>query len=399
MAKRPQPDNADEQDESTSNKKLRRASLDSVSEPLAALRTHAKDLIRCLKPLRKPEDAPSDDQLELLISLSKTLLPVFQSLANNESGSRHETAEPGLGASKLAAPAATTERPAIGALPPLGSITAWMPDDIPESLPRLPALTDPVLAKAALTHKGLNNGNSDQNYEVLEFLGDAFICHASSEFIMQTFPHLSPGRASQLRERLVRNSTLAQYTLQYGLDKRAFLPPEFSQEVRSGGSRVKDHEREKVMGDLFEAYIGALIRSGPDGVTRTLNWLKPLWSMNISKEIRAEYRRDASLNPSVPPKVRLSQAILCPGVKIRYDDMPGKAKVDKNNNLPLCTVGVYVDAWGKSELLAQASALSRKDAGNKAAELALANRKRVQFYIDKKKALYAAREMQEEAGI
>src|SRR3569833_3408178 len=158
MAKRPQPDKADEQDESTSYKKLRRASLDSVSEPLAALRTHAKDLIRCLKPLRKPEDAPSDDQLELLISQSKTLLPVFQSLANNERLSRHETAEPGLDASKLADPAATTERPAIGALPPLVSISAWMSDDIGESLPRLPAQWEPGLAMAALTHLGLNYG-------------------------------------------------------------------------------------------------------------------------------------------------------------------------------------------------------------------------------------------------
>jgi len=245
------------------------------------------------------------------------------------------------------------------------------------------------------------------SYENLEFLGDSFIYHVASEYISQTFPRMSPGRCSQMRERLLRNSNLSQYSLLYGLDKRADFPAEFFGEGRVGGTRAGNKERVKVLGDVFESYVGALVHCDPQGAQRTSNWLKKLWSMTLAKEIRDEYRQKAQ-SLSIPeqgsadgggetlrnPKVRFAEAIGCKGVAIHYTDITGKGKADKHHGLPLFTVGLYVDAWGKTEHLGTGSGLSKKEAGSKAALQALENKKALKFYTDKRAAYLAAQTVQ-----
>ncbi|CAK7230787.1 hypothetical protein SCUCBS95973_007691 [Sporothrix curviconia] len=175
-------------------------------------------------------------------------------------------------------------------------MSVWTVEDIPTNgYPPLPPIPDQHLEQMALTHSGKSGFT---NYETLEFLGDSFIYHAASEIITQTFPELTPGRKSQFREGLLRNSNLAKYTLHYGIDKRASLPPEFGDEPHTGGTKVAVKERQKVHGDLFEAYVGALIRARPppghgppgyDGVAVALRWLRSLWAMSLSREIERKY--------------------------------------------------------------------------------------------------------------
>ncbi|ERS95056.1 hypothetical protein HMPREF1624_08545 [Sporothrix schenckii ATCC 58251] len=350
-------------------------------------------------------------------------------------------------------------------------MTAWTVEDIPTEYPPLPPIPDEKLEQMALTHRGWNEV---ANYETLEFLGDAFIYYAASEIITQTFPHLTPGRKSQMREGLLRNSNLAQYTTHYGIEKRARLPAEFTDSAPARGTKAAAKEREKVNGDLFEAYVGALIRARPpaaanvpayNGVTIALRWLKSLWAMSLSKEIERKYnvRRtqmhtqpfaasvdkpqlsmqaliaNAVASPGndtpatttaptttttatatvsteadiasqgdkstptkeptqdFPPlkkttltaKVQLAALIGCKEVKIRYEDAPTKKVLrDKHSKMPLFTVAVWVDAWGKSECLGYGSALSKKEAGGKAAERALENKAKMKFYVAQKANIY-----------
>ncbi|EFW98974.1 nucleolar rnase [Grosmannia clavigera kw1407] len=293
---------------------------------------------------------------------------------------------------------------------PLLPMTEWTLSDIPESHPPLPPILDPAQEKMALTHQGMVEKNWHRSYEVFEFLGDAFIYHLASEYISQTFPLLSPGRCSQIRERLLRNSNLSLYSLHYGLDKRAKLPAEFKGEGRDGGSRARLEQRNKMYGDLFEAYVGALIRSDPQGVERAQKWLKRLWALTIEKDIREEYQRrdkERARNPSLessatgpehtserPPKLKLIDLIGCKLVKIRYEDAPCKPRKCKDTGLPLFVIDLWVDGWGKSECLGHGSGLSKKDAGSNAAQQALLSTKVLKFYINKKKALLMSEEEQ-----
>lgn len=262
-----------------------------------------------------------------------------------------------------------------------------------------------MLESAALTHSSMA---AHLNYERLEWIGDSHLYSIATALVYHTFPTLVPGRMAQIREILVRNATLAEYAVHYGLDKRAKLPAEFGAGGRSGGgTKATASAALKVKGDLFEAYVGAAILSDPEnGLSRVANWLKALWSTTISSQIRNEERRlgnektissatgsgnQAKSERVLDPKVRLAIAIKVKTVQLRYEEIVSKKKTDRDTKLPLLTVGVYLDGWGeRNKLLGHGSALSKSEAGQKAAQAALDNEKMIKFYAGKKQAFMAA---------
>lgn len=383
------------------------------------VRTHSKELVEILESVKDGRVSMEGGPPTSLTKLLRTMLSELDGIrqqngmtSSEDGGNAGVLSSATSGEADVAPPA---DKIYDNEIRPLLPLTAWTLADIPKSHPPLPPILDPTQEKMAITHHGTREKSWQLSYENLEFLGDAFIYHVASEYISQTFPHLSPGRCSQVRERLLRNSNLSKYTLHYGLDKRAKLPDEFKGDGRSGGSRARDEQRQKVYGDLFEAYVGALIRSDARGVERAQQWLKPLWALTIEEDIRGEYLRrgeqqtaaksslvpaterdgrgDAPVAPIVP-KLQLLNLIGCSAVKLRYEDAPGKPKKEKNSRLPLFAIDLWVDGWGKTECLGHGSGLSKKDAGSKAAQLAMLNKKALKFYIDKKDAYMAAREEQ-----
>ncbi|KAK0386473.1 hypothetical protein NLU13_6308 [Sarocladium strictum] len=331
-----------------------------------------------------------------------------------------------------------------GFYPNVLNLTAWSRSDLPAStaaaaaattlppLPPLPKPADPRLEEQAFNHISLNN---NENYEELEWLGDSWVELIATKLIYETFRgKLKTGRLSQLRERLVCNRTLASFLRAYGLDSRIKIQSEIlnpAQEAKANDRRrTKDALTtvQKIHGDVFEAYVGAIIESDRENGDRiAADWLKKLWSRELQDEIRTYAgNRDSQItaahadssNPSaatptptsstsalapapttnVPkssalsPKVLLSQAIACPGVVVDYRDMPGKPKKDEMGH-NLFAVGVYFSGWGvKDELLAVGRALKKSEAGAKAAEEALRNKKVLKTYGDKKQAFLKARD-------
>lgn len=301
-------------------------------------------------------------------------------------------------------------------VPHPASLTRWTPQDIPsDGLPPLPPALNPVLEQAALTHSGMVARPNDMSYERLEWIGDAYLYLISSAFIFQTFPNLVTGRSAQLREKLVKNETLATYTLQYHLNERTKFPAEFDLHGRVGGSQASQKAKKKVLGDVFEAYVAAVILGDPSGLSRVVSWLKGLWSILISKEIRDEHKhipatrsieptetntdngndnRTGSNGQELNPKVVLARTIGGKGVKISYEDM-GEPKKAKDSGLPLYTVGVFLDGWGETHLqLGHGSGLSKKEAGAKAAQRALHNKKLISKFEAKRLDFQAALEAQ-----
>ncbi|KAF5019353.1 hypothetical protein F66182_8642 [Fusarium sp. NRRL 66182] len=283
----------------------------------------------------------------------------------------------------------------------VAGITRWSSSDISTNdLPPLPPVT-PELELQAFTHPGIGG----PNYEKLEWYGDAALEMISTELVMETFDHLPVGRCSQIREQLVRNITLSEYYRQYGMAKRTRLPKDMGTMEDLIRTKPRDRDVIKIQGDIFEAYVGAVIKSdSQNGRANAVSWLKALWGRTINDQIKqAEERHEASAKAQEArptqqggsettskgeqtPKDRLSHKIVVRGIKIRYEDMPCKKK-DKNLNLPLYAIGAYLDGWGETnKLLGIGTALRKKEAGDKAAMVALENRKLLKVYEDKKKA-------------
>jgi ribonuclease-3 len=279
---------------------------------------------------------------------------------------------------------------------PASLTTPWTSKEIPRSLPTLPPILNDTLEKATFAHVNTGAGRiTDLNYEQLEWVGDAYMELTATLLISQTFPTLTPGKSSQLRERLVKNLQLAEYSRGYGFDKRVDFGPNFA---------VTDKEKiTKILGDIFEAYVAAVILSDPEkGLMRAVKWLKDLWSMTIKKEIIDQETRgveysspmwNLAVNPDrmisqplpLNPKDQLAQAVGSKDVKITYRDV-GKVGKSRDTKLPIFTVGVFLDGWGeRDKKLGEGAANGKKEAGFKAAEQALNNKKLLTPLIEKKR--------------
>jgi ribonuclease-3 len=257
-----------------------------------------------------------------------------------------------------------------------------------------------VLKSAAFTHLGINrekDSGKRLDYERLEWLGDAYMELLASCFIFQTFGALPVGRCSQMREGLVKNTTLSRYFRMYNMGREAVVPTELK---RVRDSVVPDELRDviKVQGDMFEAFVAAVILSDPiHGVTTAGNWLKALWASTIKQEILEVHRKpelgqvaELGDEPSnaLPAKVRLAQTIMVKGVVVRYEEQPSKKQLkDKLSGCPIFHVSAFLDGWGETnKFLGSGTGLSKKDAGEKAAQEALLNKKMMKTLEEKKRA-------------
>lgn len=228
-------------------------------------------------------------------------------------------------------------------------------------LPAPPPITDTSLENAVFTYGAIAPrdpaANHETNYDRMEFLGDAYIQVLSTNFVWSFFPRVSPGRMSQIREILVNNQTLGQFSEGYGFEKRMRIPTEYIQQPKLW---------RKIKGDVFEAYVGAVILSNPiDGYELVQDWLTELWMpkvAGISKqpEPRVHYKQD------------LSQRIAGVGIKIAYVDE--RPSVRHPRGIQTFYIGVYLTGWGYvNQHLGSGQGLNKVIAGNNAAKQALDN--------------------------
>lgn len=170
------------------------------------------------------------------------------------------------------------------------------------TLPPLPPIK-PQYQKTAFCHKSLYTtsrelATSDLTYERLEFLGDAYIELFASRLIYESYSHLPAGRMSQVRELLVKNETLAELSRSYGFDQKIDVGAEIGELLRdSHGKGNKGYN--KIVGDVFEAYVAAVVLSDFEGkgFEKAEGWCRDLWEGKLE---RAK-KEDRSLLPPPPP--------------------------------------------------------------------------------------------------
>lgn len=104
----------------------------------------------------------------------------------------------------------------------------------------------------AFTHSSYANEHkySVRDYEKLEFLGDAVLELAVSDYIYRHFPKLNEGELTRLRSNIVRTEGFSEFAVECG----------FQNEIRLGMGEEKAgaRQRKTLLEDVFEAFNGAL---------------------------------------------------------------------------------------------------------------------------------------------
>ncbi|KKK16063.1 hypothetical protein ARAM_000735 [Aspergillus rambellii] len=234
-------------------------------------------------------------------------------------------------------------------------------------LPLLPSIMDNKLERAVFTHPGVGR-DPKTSYDRLEILGDAYIELMATKLIWDKFQEIPSGRISQIRELLVKNETLAEYATKYGLDRRALVPQEYLNQPKRWI---------KTRGDLFEAYVAAVILSNPNGYAVAENWLSQLWMPKLNSLSTSESDLHA--------KESLAKKIMGKGVKLKYiDEKPPK---QHEGGMQTFFIGVYLTGWGwENKHLGSGQGSNKTIAGNKAARQALQNQDLINSIIDVKRA-------------
>ncbi|MCG0313708.1 MAG: ribonuclease III, partial [Calditerricola sp.] len=119
-----------------------------------------------------------------------------------------------------------------------------------------------ALYEQAFTHSSYVNEHKRerlQHNERLEFLGDAVLELAVSQFLFQTFPHMSEGEMTKLRAAIVCEPSLVSFAEE--LDFKRFIRLGKGEELTGG------RHRPALLADVFEAFVGALyLDQGLDAV-------------------------------------------------------------------------------------------------------------------------------------
>ncbi|TWS95502.1 MULTISPECIES: ribonuclease III [unclassified Streptococcus] len=127
--------------------------------------------------------------------------------------------------------------------------------------------SDLTLLETAFTHTSYANEHrllKISHNERLEFLGDAVLQLMISQYLFSKYPKKPEGDLSKLRSMIVREESLAGFSRQLGFADYIKLG---KGEERSGG-----RDRATILGDLFEAFLGAvLLDKGVDAVARFIN--------------------------------------------------------------------------------------------------------------------------------
>ena len=108
---------------------------------------------------------------------------------------------------------------------------------------------DSQILSRALTHRS----HSPENYERLEFLGDAVLDMVLSEKLYNHFSEIEEGRLSRIRAHLVNQKALAEIARNIELDSHLIL---------GKGEKTTGKNRDSILSDSLEAILGGVYIDG-----------------------------------------------------------------------------------------------------------------------------------------
>lgn len=206
---------------------------------------------------------------------------------------------------------------------------------------------DPRLLEIAMTHRSwaYERGGEEENYERLEFLGDAVLGAVVAAWLYRRVDE-PEGELSKLKGLLVSAPVLAEHARSLGLGERLRLGVG---EERSGG-----REKESLLADAFEAVLGALYLDG--GIEPVRGLLEP-W---LARDLEALHRSAAVADP----KTTLQEVLQAEGRPLPDYRVAAETGPDHDKTF---TVECVIDG----EVRGVGSGSSKKRAEQEAAGMAL----------------------------
>jgi ribonuclease-3 len=166
---------------------------------------------------------------------------------------------------------------------------------------------DRGLACRALTHPSWlheHNGDGDDDYQRLEFLGDAVLGMLLAEMLYSRFPGWDEGNLSRSRAHLAGQGTLAD--LARSLDLGGLI------RLGRGEKQTAGRSKDSILSDVLEALIAAVYRDGGLEAARSLverlfdSKLDAPDSHDPGRDAKSELQELLSARGLPPPVYRLS---------------------------------------------------------------------------------------------
>ena len=205
------------------------------------------------------------------------------------------------------------------------------------------SFADPRLLRRALTHSSA----SADNYERLEFLGDAALGLVIGRLLFKAMPDATEQRLTLMRAHVVSAAALVEVARTLELGRFLVLG---AGERRSGGA-----ERPSILADALEAVLGAVLCDG--GLNAATKCVRCLFANRLATAQGADLK---------DPKTRLQEHLQRIGLALPRYEITAAGGLD---HAPVYAVDCVVEALG---VCAKGVAGSRREAEKRAAAQALA---------------------------
>lgn len=206
------------------------------------------------------------------------------------------------------------------------------------------------LLRNVFIHRSFLNENKNfplPSNERLEFLGDSVLSLITSVFLYKNFPELKEGEYTEIKSAIVKTESLAKASEKLNLGHYLYLS---KGEEKEGGRKNKN-----ILADCFEALIGAIFLE--HNFETAYNFVCEFLFENKIKEIieNKQYHSNKSLLQEL--------------IQAKFKKIPEYKLIDSfgPDHKKIFKVAVFVN--GKK--IAQANGLSKKQAEEKAAGMAL----------------------------
>jgi ribonuclease-3 len=168
----------------------------------------------------------------------------------------------------------------------------------------------PELLEQAFIHRSYLNEHRDlkrEHNERLEFLGDAVLELAVTDFLFQQYPAKSEGELTALRAALVNTGTLAAVASDLKLNDYLLLS--------RGEAKDTGRARLAILANTFEAVIGAIyLDQGYDAASRfitatLLAKTEDIVANNLWQDAKSYFQEKAQEHTGITPAYRVLQEI------------------------------------------------------------------------------------------
>lgn len=204
-------------------------------------------------------------------------------------------------------------------------------------------IKDEQLIQNAFVHRSYLNESQEFKYsnERLEYLGDAVLELATSNFLYQTYPDFQEGMLTNIRAALVRTESLGETANNLGFSKLLLM----SKGEESTGGR----SNRSILADTFEAFLGAVyLDQGFDSCVKILG---AHLFQKAAEVLKSETYKD---NKSLLQEIAQSRYKSTPEYKLISESGPDH---DKEFIMQVVIAGtIYKEGKGKSKQASQEDA-------------------------------------------